>query len=533
LKRITIVGIAIAVILVAVIAFFVISPGSNTKGGDNLVVAIWAYGGEPSSLDPIYGWNLEQEPLIQSRLFKRDHDMKLENDLGTGYKVSDDEKTYTVSIRDGVKFHDGSNLTADDVVFTFDQATKVGKSTADLTNLNETTATNSTEIKFVLNKPDSTFLSKLTMQGIVPKASYNNETYATHPIGSGPFKFVQWDKGQQIMLERNDEYYGKKPSFKNLTITYLQGEAALNAVSNGEVDIAEISPEFTNRSLKDTNIQSYKSVDPRGISLPTINNSGEKTSKGIDIGNNVTANLAIRKALNYGLNRDEIVKGPLFGYGDKSYDGVSTILPWNNPDSVIKDGDINEAKKILSDDGWRDSDGDGIVEKNGLKAEFDLIYHSSDSVKQAMAVTIAEQAKNFGIKINPQGKSWDEMSNFKFSNAVINGYGSRDPSELKSDYYSKLAGKSNTASYNNSAVDKHIESATTAHSENESYKDWKSVLWDGSTGISPKGDSPWVWIATLDYTYYVRNNLDLSTNTATVPTHGGDLFGNICDWKRK
>jgi peptide/nickel transport system substrate-binding protein len=532
LKRITIIGIAVAVILVAVIAFFVISPDLNSRNGDELVVSIWAYGGEPNSLDPIYGWNLEQEPLIQSRLFKRDHDMKLENDLGTGYTISDDGKTYTVDIRDGVKFHDGSNLTADDVVFTFNQATKVGKSTADLTNLNQTTAINSTEVKFVLNQVDSTFLSKLTMQAIVPK-TYNNETYGKNPIGSGPFKFVQWDKGQQIILERNDDYYGKKPYFKKLTITYLQGEAALNAVSNGEVDIAEIPPEFTNKSLKNTYIQVYKSVDPRGISLPTVANIGKKTDKGADIGNNVTANLAIRKALNYGLNRDEIIKGPLFGYGTKTYDGVSSILPWNNPNSAIKDGDVDKAKQILSDDGWTDSNGDGIIEKNGLKAEFDLIYHSSDPVREAMAVTIAEQAKKFGIKINPQGKNWNEMDKFKYSNPVINGYGSRDPSELKLDYYSKLAGKSNTVSYNNSAVDKYINSASSKHSENESYSDWKLVLWDGSTGISPKGDSPWIWLVTLDYIYQVRNNLNISNDTATVATHGGDLFGNICDWKRK
>lgn len=528
-----IVGAVLVIALISISLFVVIFPESHNKSADSLVVSIWAYGGEPNSLDPLDGWNLEQEPLIQSTLFKRDHDMKLVNDLAERYTVSDDGKTYTVNIKEGVKFHDGSNLTADDVVFTYDKAIKSGSSSADFSNvINETRAVNDTTVEFVLNQVDSTFLSKLTMLGIVPKNAYSNETYATNPIGSGPFKFVQWDKGQQIILERNDDYYGKKPNFKKLTILYLQGEAALSSASKGEVDIAEIPAEFANRTINGMHIQQYQSVDPRGIALPTVPNTGEKTSKGVAIGNNVTANLAIRKALNYGINRDDIVKDVFYGYATKTYDGVSTLLPWSNSNTSIKDGDVDKAKEILHEDGWSDSDGDGIVEKNGLKAEFDLIYLASDSQRQGLAVTVSEQAKKFGVDINPQGKSWDEISNFKYSNGVILGYGSRDPGELKLDYYGKLAGKSNIVSYNNPTVNNHIDSATSAKDEKDSYPIWRSVLWDGQTGISPQGDAPWIWIACKDYTYAIKNNLDVSQGTATVPAHGGDIFGNIYDWRR-
>jgi peptide/nickel transport system substrate-binding protein len=530
IKKTTIIGAVLVIALVSIVAFVIISPESNNKSEDSLFVSIWAYGGEPSSLSPLDSWNLEQEPLIQSTLFKRNHNMDLVNDLGEKYSISDDGKTYTVDIRNGVKFHDGSNLTADDVAFTYNEAIN-GKSSLDLTNLNETTVINSTAVKFTLNQVDSTFLSKLTTLGIVPK-SYNNETYATHPIGSGPFKFVQWDKGQQIMLERNDDYYGKKPNFKNLTIVYLQGEAALDSASNGDFDVVEVPAELANRTVNSMKIQKYPSVDPRGIALPTVPDTGEKTDDGISIGNNVTANLAIRQALNYGIDRDEMINNVFYGYGSKTYDGVSNLLPWNNPDATIKDGDINKSKELLSADGWNDSDGDGIVEKDGLKAEFDLIYLASDSQRQAMAVLVSEQAKKFGIKINPQGKSWDDLSNFEFSNGVILGYGSRDPGELKLDYYSKLKGASNIVSLNDSTVDSHIDSAIDAKTEDDSYANWKSVIWDGTTGISPQGDAPWVWIACKDYVYLVKNNLDVSQGTATVPPHGGDIFGNIYDWKR-
>jgi peptide/nickel transport system substrate-binding protein len=530
MKKMTIIG-AVLVIAVVVISIVVLAfPGPHNKSADSLVVSIWAYGGEPSSLNPLDGWNLEQEPLVYSTLFKRDHNLGLVNDLGEKYNISDDGKTYTVDIKNGVKFHDGSNLTAEDVVFTFNKAIN-SRSTADLSNLNDTTAVNSTEVKFVLNRPDSTFLSKLTMLGIVPKDSYNNETFATNPIGSGPFKFIQWDKGQQIILEKNNDYYGKKPNFNKLTIVYLKGEAALAAAQKGETDVVEIPANLANRTVNNMKIQKYSSVDPRGISLPTVPDTGEKTKTGSSIGNNVTSNLAIRQALNYGIDRDEIIKGIFYGYATKTYDVVSPLLPWHNPDSAIKDGDVEKAKEILAADGWKDTDGDGIVEKDGLKAEFEIVYQADDDQKQGIAIAVSEQAKKFGIKVNLKGASWKDLSNFKYSSGISLGYGSRDPEQLKWDYYGNLAGKSNSVSLNDSVVNNHIDSAINAKSEAASYVDWGSVVWDGTTGISPKGDAPGIWVACKDYIYLVKTNLDISPGTATVPPHGGDIFGNIYNWR--
>lgn len=95
--------------------------------------------------------------------------------------------------------------------------------------MNNATAVNPTTVQFDLNKSDSTFLDKLAYTGIVPSDSYNNETYGSNPVGSGPYKFAQWDKGQQVILERNDNYYGDQPEFKKLTILFAQNEAAFNA----------------------------------------------------------------------------------------------------------------------------------------------------------------------------------------------------------------------------------------------------------------------------------------------------------------
>lgn len=221
---------AILVIIVIIIGCAVYFGQSHVeRADDELVVAAYSHGGEPESgFDPILGWNYYSEPLIQSTLLKMNRNMSYENDLATNYTISDDYKTYTVQIRDDVKFTDNTPLDAEDVAFTYNEAKKTGAS-LDLSNMNNATAVNPTTVQFDLNKSDSTFLDKLAYIGIVPSDSYNNETYGSNPVGSGPYKFAQWDKGQQVILERNDNYYGDQPEFKKLTILFAQNEAAFNA----------------------------------------------------------------------------------------------------------------------------------------------------------------------------------------------------------------------------------------------------------------------------------------------------------------
>lgn len=534
MERKYIIAIAIAIAVLIIGGVLLMGNSSVERNPDELIAAVGAHGGEPETgFDPIYGWNYVAEPLIQSTLFKRDTNMSLNNDLGTNYEVSGDGKKWTVNIRDDVKFHDNTSLTAKDVAFTYNEAKKISAD-IDLSSMDTAKAIDDNTVEFTLNKIDSTFISKLCILGIVPEASYNNETYGEDPIGSGPYKFVQWDKGQQVIMELNDDYYGDKPEFKKLTILYLDSDAAFAAAKNGEVDIAEVPQSYSKEKLTNMTIEILDSVDARGISLPFLPDVGNETEDGIKIGNNITSNEAIRKALNYGINRQEIINGPLNGNGNKSYDGIGSQLPWSNSEAAIEDGDIEEAKNILAQDGWKDSDGDGIVEKDGNKASFTVYYPSDDTGRQAIAISVSEQAKEFGIEVIVEGKSWDEIDNLKLSNGVVWGYGSLDASSLYHQYYGEFAGEGydNPGSYDNPIVNQHMDFAMSASDESSSFSEWSQVSWDGTTGISPKGDAVWLWTVFVSYTYFVDNTLDISPETATIQPHAGDIFGNIYDWKR-
>ena len=466
------------------------TPASSTsRASDELIAAVGTHGGEPEAgFNPITGWGYSYEPLVQSTLFKKDSKANLINDLATNYTISSDGSTWTVKIRNDVKFHDGVPLTAKDVAFTFNTAANASGQ-VDLSMLEKATAITNDTVEFKLKDPQATFINKLAVMGIVPEHAYN-ETYGQNPIGSGPYKFVQWDKGQQVIFEANPNYYGQKPYFKKLTIVYMKPDAAFAAAKSGQIDIAELPPSYVNQKVDGMKIVSLDSIDARGISFPMHPDTGEKTENGYAMGNNVTSDIAIRKALNIGIDRQTLINGALNGQGKKEFTGVDK-LPWGNKEAIFEDGNADEAKKILTQGGWKDTNGDGIVEKDGLKAEFTLLYPAEDETRQALAVSLAEEAKKLGININVEGKSWDEINKLALSNSVVFGYGSLDPTDIYLRYYSKSYDPSNYNNiimYNNSVVDNHLRAAIISFDQNTANKNWQLAAWDGTTGFSEKGD---------------------------------------------
>ena len=488
--------------------------GGSEHAPDELITCVAAHGEEPEfGFDPMHGWGYHDsgtEPLIQSTILKRNADNEFVNDLATDYEISSDLKKYTVTIRDDVKFTDGSKLTAKDVAFSYNKAKELGEG-ADLSSMKEAKA-DGDKVIFTLDKADSTFINKLSDVGIVPEATYDESSYGQNPIGSGPYKLAQWDKGQQFILEKNPDYYGEEPYFNKITNLFLDPDAAFAAVKNGDVDIAEVPVAYANEEIDGYHMEYFDSIDVRGISLPTTMDEGKVSEDNISIGNNVTGDPAIRQALAIGIDRQELLDGALNGYGNISYTGVANQLPWAF-DAGYKDGQVDQAKAILEEAGWKDTDGDGIREKDGQKAEFTVYYKAS--------------AKELGIEITPQGASWDDIDPDKYSQGVVWGFGSADPFEIEHQYDSRVAcvGYDNPGALNDSSVDSLIDQAM-AQDVNSSYSTWTQAAKQATSQNS------FLWIGTMDYTYFVSDDLDISNSTALIYPHGGDIWGNIYDWTR-
>jgi len=494
---------------------------------DELVVAI---GGEPEDgFDPTTGWGRYGSPLFQSTLLKRDKDMNIINDLATAYEVSPDGLRWTVKIRNDIKFSDGEPLTAKDVAFTFNTAAGSG-SVVDLANLQKAEAIDNETVVFTLKEPQSTFINLLISLGIVPEHAYD-DNYRENPLGSGPYKLVQWYKGQQLIVEANPYYYGPEPYFKKITFLFLSEDAAFAAAQAGQADVVSIPAAFAQKAVPGMKLVEVPSVDNRGIMFPMVP-AGGKTEDGNPLGNDVTSDIAIRKAINVAIDRQALVDGVLEGFGTPAFT-VCDGLPWWNPETVFKDNDPEKAKQLLADGGWQDSDNDGILEKGNLKAEFSLLYPASDQTRQSLAIAVADMLKPLGIKINVEGKSWDEIYKKCYSEAVLYGWGSHSPMEMYNLYSSTRKGINsyNPGHYSNETVDEYMEKALRALSEEEAITYWQKAQWDGATGLSFHGDAPWAWLVNLHHLYLVNEKLDIGTPKIEPHGHGWPITDNIVEWK--
>ena len=221
--------------------------------------------------DPCKGWGNYGVTLIQSKLLDFDFENNIIKDLAENYEVSEDGKTWIFKIREDVKFSDGQKLTAKDVAFTFNKTKEIG-TTFDFKLLEKAEALDDKTVKFTFSAPSSTFIYNAANLGIVAEHAYKDtNTYSSNPIGSGPYKLVSYTQGQQLILDRNEEYYGTKPKFKRLTLVAMTPDTALASIKAGDIDIVNVS-----EAMAQEKIENYKKI------LEKISSQEEKQKKLLD-----------------------------------------------------------------------------------------------------------------------------------------------------------------------------------------------------------------------------------------------------------
>lgn len=506
------------------------SDGSAPTDAAQVIVAMNA-GSEPAAgFDPLVSWGCGEhvhEPLIQSTLITTDENLEFINDLATGYSCSDDGLTWTFELRDDVAFTDGEPLTASDVAFTVNSAIQSDIFEGDLSMVDEAVAVNDTVAELHLNKPYNALLYTLAVLGIVPEHAYG-DGYGSAPIGSGRYMLERWDRGQQAIFSANPDYYGEPPLMERVVVVFMEEDAALAAVQAGEVDIAYTYATHAQQSFDGYELVSYATVDSRGISLPTQPAGGTKSEGGTSyaMGNDVTSDLSVRRALTYAIDRDAVIENVLSGYGKPAY-SVSDDMPWSSDDMKVElDRDL--AARLLDDAGWAIGS-DGVRAKDGVRAAFDIWYSSDDSARQAIANELSNQFAQIGIEASPRGGSWDEIYSHQYEQPVLWGWGSNSPIEVYALNYS--TGWGNYACYENAAIDAHLDEALAQQSIEDSYAYWQLAVWDGENGFAPKGAATWAWIANVDHLYFKREGLVVADQKPHPHGHGWSLVNNVDRWE--
>lgn len=510
------------------------APSSGSvPGTSNQVIVTMTPGSEPAAgFDPMVAWGCGEhvhEPLIQSTLITTDAQLGFVNDLATDYYCDPDGMRWVFAIRDDVKFTDGEALTAEDVAFTINGIVASDASQADLSMVREAIALDATTVEIHMLSPNNALLYTLAVMGIVPAHAYGKD-YGANPIGSGRYMLEQWDRGQQVILKANPLYYGEAPRMERVVVAFMEEDNSLACVRADQVDVAYTSATLVGNQYDNFELLNCPSVDSRGISLPSVPaGSPAKEEDGVSyaVGNDVTCDLAIRQAMNRGVDRQRMIEHVLNGYGAAAY-SVGDGMPWSSPDMKV-DYNLEAALSILEESGWK-LGSDGVREKEGVRAAFDLLYSAGDSVRQALASDFADQMTELGIDVTVHGASWDDIYPQQYTTPVLWGWGSNTPVEMFELTHSR--GWGNYASYENASVDARLEAALAQSSVEDSYVHYHKAQWDAESGegIAPQAASTWIWLANIDHLYFKRAGLSVAEQKPHPHGLGWSLVNNVDKW---
>lgn len=504
----------------------------NTAGDENAIVCYVGHGFWDGSLDPVKGGFAYGYDFINNGLVRVNADSEYEGDLAESWEISEDSLVYTYRLKEGIRFQDGTDFTAEDVVFTYEtvMANQGQNEKVDLSRLKEVKALDDTTVQFTLKEPFSPFLDTTAQLGIVPSDGYDSETYDRMPVGTGPWKVIQYDTEQQLIVEANESYFEGAPEIGRVTFVDMDNEAAFSNARSGQLDVVMVQPAWAGETLEGMHVEKLETMDVRNISLPCREPDVITTADGKqeEVGNKVTSDLAVRKALSIGINRQEVIDHAFNGIG-KPAQGWTDNLVWGNT-KMYEDSQVEEARKLLEEAGWRDQDGDGIREKDGVPCQFEVYTPSDEQDRYMLATAVAENVKQLGISIEVKQTTWDEITKKAYSQGVVWGYGQYSPmvidSLFRSEHFTTQA-YSNTNGYRNEEVDRLMTEAVSAGSQEEAVSLWKEAQ------AAYAKDYPWLFLVNIEHCYFVSDRLDISKDTQIPHPHGHGIpiICNMKDWK--
>ena len=479
-----------------------------------LTVVLPATSEPAAGFDPAFGWGAGEhvhEPLIQSTLTVTNPDLTIGYDLATAMEVSGDGLAWTVDIREGVKFTDGEPLTAQDVAFTYNTV-KNTSSVNDFTMLDRAEAVGDTTVVFHMARPFSIWPYTMAVVGILPEHAYDPANYGSNPIGSGRYMLKRWDRGQQAILESNPDYYGPQPRMEQVSILFMEEDAAFLAVQAGQADLAYTSAPYAGQAVDGFSLLSVRTVDNRGVNLPVTMSSP-------------TMELPVRQAINMGIDRQRMIDHVLNGHGTPAY-SVCDGMPWYSPVNEVE-YDPEGAKALLDEWGWpAGPDGIRVRGASGMKLNLTIYYIVGDSVRQGLAAELANQLRELGIQADLKGVGWDTAYDDALFNPLVWGWGAHTPMELYNIYHTDPElGTARYSPYSCEMTDSLLDAALACTDLEESYSLWRQAQEEIA------GDVPWVWLVNVDHLYWVRDGLRVAEQKIHPHGHGWSIVNNVDRWE--
>ena len=497
--------------------------GGGTGSGSTMVLAD---GYEPESLHPLLGYGVEGASKFYDGLIAHDADRAVLPALASAQpQPAADDLSWTVPLRTGVTFHDGSAFDADDVLATYRAlldpayAASVRSDWVMLTGVEKVDAQT---VRFDLAYPDAAFPHRLTL-GIVPAeavatpAPVEESPLSAQPVGTGPYTLAEWRRGTSMELAANESYWGGAPAVTSITIVFaVDDNTRAQRLRSGEFDGTVLPPALAQTFTgSEYTIYDHPSADYRTITLPTANP--------------VTADPAIRMALNYAVDRQAMIDGLFAGRGEPASNPIPEVLAEYSEPSAQFGFDRPRAEQILDQGGWVLGP-DGTRVRDGVPARFTLMYPATDTIRRDLAQGFTSDARAVGIDVALEGLGWEAIEPRMGADALVLGGGSPFDPDLVSYplLHSSYSGDgfNNPASYVNPAVDAGLDTARRAVDPAQRIEAVKQ--WQRDYAAAPG----FVFLTFLDHSYLVRDRWDGYQEVVDPHTHGTTWgpWWNVEDW---
>lgn len=442
--------------------------------GDKGDWLVWRIGAEPATLNYITSKDLYATWVTGGSIFESllEYDLdkvELKPLLAKSYEVSADGLEMLFRLRDDVYFSDGVPITTEDILFSYETIINPKVDAHSLANyyypIKEVIKIDNRTVKFVLREPYFKGLEIAGLMPIFPKHIYEFTEPAefnrrrSNPVGSGPYVFEKWDVGREIVLRRNERYWGPKPKLKKIIFRVITNNvAAVQALRSHGIDfMVPTSEQFVELSQNEEFVKEFECLSYWNPGVGYYHIDWNQATP-------FFSDRRVRLAMTHLVDRESIIKYLLKGLG-RVVTGPFYINGLQNDPSIKPwPYDPVRSKQLLDEAGWRDSDGDGIRDKEGVPFRFNFMIVSNYPLHERMAKLLKDEMAKAGIDLIPDPYEWsvfEERLNTRSFEATTLAWGGvvqEDPYQIW--HSSQIKGRgSNRVGFNNPEADAIIEKA--------------------------------------------------------------------------